>query len=50
MSLSQTTCTELTEQDDSHQHQLHGTGYVGPLWCLGESKHLSVTQRGKKTE
>ena len=41
---------ELTEQDDAPQHQLLETGCVGPLWCLEESTHLSMSQRGKKTE
>ena len=48
--LSQITCTELTGQDDAPQHQLHETDCVGPLWCLEESTHLSMSQRGKKTE
>ena len=50
MGLSQMTCTELTEQDDAPQHQLHETGCVGLLWCLEESTHLSMSHWGNKTE
>ena len=48
MGLSQMTRTELTEQDDAPQHQLHETGCVGPLWCLEESTHLSMNQKEKE--
>ena len=46
MGLSHMTCTELTEQDDAPHHQLHELGYDGALWCLEESTHLNISQRG----
>ena len=42
MGLSQMTCTELTEQDDTTHHQWHELGYEEPLWCWEESTHLKM--------
>ena len=48
MGVSQMTCTELTEQDDAPQHQLHETGCVGPFWCFAGFNTFEHEPEGKE--